>query len=229
MKNENVIEVRNVGVMFERKRSLLKANSSKKFWALKDVSFELKKGEVLGVLGKNGAGKSTLLSLLAGIIAPTKGVIESRTNNVSLLSLQAGFVPFLSGRKNIFLSGMLMGFSKKQMETMVEDIIDFSELADFIDEPVANYSAGMKTRLGFSTAIKIEPDVILIDEVLGVGDADFQKKSSQALKEKLKGDMTAVIVSHNEKTISELCDRSILIKNGTNIDYLTMDTTVNGI
>jgi lipopolysaccharide transport system ATP-binding protein len=164
------------------------------------------------------------LSVLAGIIAPNEGAIVSHTESISLLSLQAGFVPFLSGRKNIILSGMLMGFSKKDMDKRMEEIIEFSELRDFIDEPVVTYSSGMKTRLGFSTAIHIDPDVILIDEVLGVGDAAFRKKSGDALKGKLAGDTSAVIVSHSEETIKELCDRVVFIHNGVGTYYGDVST-----
>lgn len=214
----NLIEVKNVGIRFSRRKSLLKAKKSNDFWALKDISFEIKKGEVLGILGKNGAGKSTLLTLLAGIIAPTVGSIHLNTKNISLLSLQAGFVPFLSARKNIILSGMLLGFTKEEMLNRMDDIISFSELEEFIDEPVVNFSSGMKTRLGFATAINIDPDIILIDEVLGVGDASFKKKSKKVLKEKfIDGDKTAIIVSHSESTIRELCTRAILINKGVTV------------
>lgn len=213
--SDNIIEIRNVGIKFVKKKSLLKAKQSNEFWALNDISFDIKKGEVLGIMGRNGAGKSTLLSLLARIIAPTKGSINFNTNSVSLLSLQAGFVPFLSGRKNIVLSGLLLGLSRAQIDEKMEEIIEFSELGEFIDEPVINYSSGMKTRLGFSTAIKINPDVILIDEVLGVGDAGFKTKSSRALKEKIHStNITGVIVSHSENTLKDVCDRIIVIDKG---------------
>lgn len=211
---ENIIEIKNVGVKFSKKRSFLRAKKSNAFWALNDVSFNIKKGEVLGIIGRNGAGKSTLLTLLAGIISPSKGSVSSKTNRISLLSLQAGFVPFLSGRKNIILAGMLLGFSKEEMLNLMDEIVEFSELGTFIDEPVVNYSAGMKTRLGFSTAIIINPSVILIDEVLGVGDASFRKKSEEALREKLGGDTTAVIVSHSEAMVRSICDRVVLISEG---------------
>lgn len=211
---ENIIELKNVGVRFSKRKSLLKAKSSKEFWPLKGVSFDVRKGEVLGVIGKNGAGKSTLLTLIAGIISPSEGKIINKTNSTSLLSLHAGFVPFLSGRKNIILSGMLLGLEKSQVLEKMDEIIEFSGLGDFIDEPVVNYSSGMKTRLGFSTAININPDVILIDEVLGVGDAEFRDKSEKALREKLAGNTTAIIVSHSESTIKQLCDRVVYISGG---------------
>jgi len=164
----------------------------------------------LGIIGKNGAGKSTLLSLMAGIISPSKGTIKSNAQKVFLLSLQAGFVPFLSGRKNIVLSGLLLGMDRKEIEGLTEQIIAFADLGKFIDEPVAVYSSGMKARLGFAISISIHSDIILIDEVLGVGDSTFKRKSSKAMKNKIK-ETTSVIVSHSMETIQELCTRVIVI------------------
>jgi lipopolysaccharide transport system ATP-binding protein len=207
-----LISLQNIGVEFKRKRSLVQAKQGKSFWALEDITFDIYPKEVLGIMGKNGAGKSTLLSLLAGIIAPSKGTITSNVNHVSLLSLQAGFVPFLSGRKNITLSGLLLGMGLEEINKHVNDIIDFADLGTFIDEPVAIYSSGMKARLGFAISINYIPEVILIDEVLGVGDASFKKKSSAVVKKKIQ-DTTTVIVSHNKETISELCTRLIVISN----------------
>lgn len=218
MNNEILIEAKNVGIFYKKKKSFFKVNEGRVFWALQDVSFDLYKGEVLGVIGRNGAGKSTLLSLLAGIISPSTGNITYKTESISLLSLQAGFEPFLSGRKNILLSGMFLGLSYEYMQSKVDEIIEFSELGEFIDEPVTTYSAGMKTRLGFSTAIQVCPDIILIDEVLGVGDFDFRRKSSRALKAKIKkAETTAVIVSHNRKTIIDLCDRVLIVEKGKSL------------
>ena len=225
--SETLIKLNNVGVKFSKRKSLFKARKSSDFWALKDISFEVKKGEVLGVIGKNGAGKSTLLTILAGIISPSSGSIEFNTKSVSLLSLSAGFVKFLSGRKNIILSGMLMGLSKKEMMEKMDDIIKFADIGEFIDKPVVTYSTGMKTRLGFATALHINPDIILIDEVLGVGDASFKEKSSKALKEKfIHGNKTAIIVSHNEGTIKELCDRIVWINRGEVQDVSAVDSVM---
>jgi len=228
MNSETLIKLNNVGVKFSKRKSLLKAKKSSDFWALKGISFEVKKGEVLGVIGKNGAGKSTLLTILAGIISPSTGSIEFNTQSVSLLSLSAGFVKFLSGRKNIILSGMLMGFTKTQMLEKMDDIINFADIGDFIDKPVVTYSTGMKTRLGFATALNIDPDIILIDEVLGVGDAAFKEKSSKALKDKfITGDKTAIIVSHSESTIRDLCDRIVWINRGEVQDISEVDSAMN--
>ncbi len=213
-----LVRCKNVGINFKRRSSLLKVHQAREFWALKDVSFEVRKGEVLGVIGKNGAGKSTILSILAGIFDPDRGTIEHNTKSVSLLSLQAGFIPYLSGRKNIYLNGLLLGLSLKEIKDKINDIIKFSELEDFIDEPVDSYSSGMKTRLGFSSALYVKPDIILIDEVLGVGDASFKKKSTDTMKERLAhGDTTAVVVSHNEGTIKDLCDRAVWIEKGKSV------------
>jgi lipopolysaccharide transport system ATP-binding protein len=215
MEKEVLIEMKNVGIAYNIRGSLLKAKKRKEFWALKDISLKLYKGEVLGVLGRNGAGKSTLLSLLSGIISPNRGEIISHVSKVSLLSLQTGFIPYLSGRKNIILSGMFLGIPKAKLEEKMEEIIAFAELGECIDQPVQNYSSGMKSRLGFATAIHIEPDVILIDEVLGVGDERFKKKSSKYMKEKLRDQgITAVLVSHSEKLVREICDRAVLIRDG---------------
>jgi lipopolysaccharide transport system ATP-binding protein len=215
MKNEVLIELQNVGVCYNIRGSLLKVKKRNEFWALKDVSLKVYKGEVLGVLGKNGAGKSTLLSLLSDIITPDKGSLTRNVSKVSLLSLQTGFIPFLSGRRNILLSGMFLGIPLSILNEKMNDIIVFSELGEFIDRPVDTYSSGMKARLGFSTAIYLEPDIILIDEVLGVGDEAFKRKSSQYMKEKIKNSSTtAVLVSHSQELIEEVCDRAIFLKDG---------------
>jgi len=216
-----LIDLKGVGVCYHRKKSISQASKTnvireRLFWALKDITFSLNQGEILGVLGKNGAGKSTLLTLLAGIIAPSQGTMVS-TKKTCLLSLQAGFEPFLNGKKNIIISGLLLGLTYEQVKSKILEIIEFSELGEFIDEPIATYSAGMKARLGFSIALHLSPDVILIDEVLGVGDQEFQDKSSKALKNKLKGDMAAVIVSHSKETIMELCHKCIVIDKGVSV------------
>jgi lipopolysaccharide transport system ATP-binding protein len=210
-----LIELQNVGVCYNIRGSLLKSKKRNEFWALKDVSFKIYRGEVLGILGKNGAGKSTLLSILSDIISPDKGSIIRNVSKVSLLSLQTGFIPYLTGRKNILLTGMFLGIPLSVLEEKMEEIISFSEIGDFIDQPISTYSSGMKTRLGFSTAIHLRSDVILIDEVLGVGDEAFKRKSSLYMKEKIKhSETTAVLVSHSQKLIEEVCDRVVLLRNG---------------
>lgn len=223
------IELKNVGLFYNRKKSFLKNRNSQKFWALKDVSFHVNKGDVFGIIGKNGAGKSTLMSLLAGITNPDIGSLDIETEAISLLSLQAGFIPYISGRKNILLNGMLLGMEKAEISEHLAEIIDFSELGEFIDQPVGTYSSGMVARLGFSTAIFLNTEVILIDEVLGVGDASFRKKSEKILKEKMRQEnITAIIVSHSEKTISDLCNSAVLIDKGKSIFFgATKDCLLN--
>lgn len=185
-----------------------------KYWALKDVSFDVYHGETLGVIGRNGAGKSTLLRVLADIISPDRGRVQRNGCSVAMLSLQLGFIPHLTGRENAILSGMLMGLRRFEVEKVMEAIIDFSELEEFIDEPVRNYSAGMRARLGFSVAFQADPDVLLVDEVLGVGDVEFRRKSAQAMREKIKSNKTVVLVSHTPQSVRELCDRAVWIDQG---------------
>jgi lipopolysaccharide transport system ATP-binding protein len=189
----------------------------KLIWALKDISFDVYEGESLGIIGKNGAGKSTILQILSGIIKPDKGSITTIKKNfhVSLLSLQTGFVGPLTGRENILLSGLFYGIHPCLLkEDLIDRVIEFSGIGSQIDQPVNTYSTGMRARLGFAVAIHAEPDVILIDEVLGVGDIEFKEKSSSAMREKISSDKTVVIVSHNQNTLQELCDRIILIEDG---------------
>ena len=208
------MSLQNVGVSYRRRAGILRWS---RFWALNDISFELFRGETLGVIGRNGVGKSTLLQVMAGIISPDKGVIVRNDCSVSLLSLQVGFIPHLTGRENAVLSGMLLGIHRVDIEKAMPEIIDFSGLGEFIDEPVRAYSTGMRARLGFSVSIQINPDVILVDEVLGVGDTEFRKKSNAAMRDKISSDKTVVIVSHDESTLKELCDRVIWVGNqGTN-------------
>lgn len=211
MKDEAIIELRNVGVSYTRRVGMMRGQ---KFWALHDVSFDLRHGETLGVVGHNGAGKSTLLRLLAGIMAPDRGEVISRTERVSLLSLQAGFVPHLTGRENAILNGILMGLSRQEVIARMQDIIEFSELGEFIDEAIRTYSSGMRARLGFAVAFQADPDVLLVDEILGVGDAGFREKSTRAMQQKIASDKTVVIVTHNPETISDLCNRMVWIHEG---------------
>ena len=200
-----MLALRNVGVFYRRRRA--RANN----WALKDVSLNLYKGETLGVIGRNGAGKSTLLRVLAGIIRPDRGDYVNYGYQATLLSLQVGFVGYLSGRENIILSGLLLGMHRREIEEKIDDIIAFAELEKSIDDPIQTYSSGMRARLGFSTAFFVDPDVLLIDEVLGVGDAQFVAKSKSVMQEKIRSDKTVVLVSHNANVIRGLCDRAVWI------------------
>jgi len=204
-----VLAVRNAGVHYVQRRVKL---SRKKFWAIKDVSLDLFHGETLGVIGRNGAGKSTLIKLLAGIISPDKGYVYNPGVRVLRLALEVGFIPHLSGRDNAVLSGMLMGLTHKQIVSRLDAVIEFSELEQFIDQPVRSYSSGMRARLGFSVALQSDPDVLLIDEMLGVGDATFRKKSADALHKLIRSDKTVVLVSHNLSTLRDLCDRMLWLE-----------------
>jgi lipopolysaccharide transport system ATP-binding protein len=209
-----------VGMFYPRRPSIFKTFSSKDgHWALQDVSFSIDHGDILGIIGNNGAGKSTTLGLITGIIQETKGEVNTYGNKSALLSINSGFISSLSGRKNIILLGLSLGISKKTIMDAIDDIISFSELKEFIDEPVETYSSGMKTRLGFSTAIMLQPEILLIDEVLGVGDRNFKKKSSEAMKKKLAGHSTAVIVSHSERTILDHCNKCLWIEKGISMAF----------
>jgi lipopolysaccharide transport system ATP-binding protein len=210
-RSEPVLSLRNIAVSYRRRAGMLRWNN---YWALKDVNFDLYHGETLAVLGRNGAGKSTLLRVLADIISPDRGTVRRNGCSISLLSLRVGFIPHLTGRENAVLSGLLMGLKRREVERMMDAIIDFSELGEFIDEPVRTYSSGMNARLGFSVALHADPDILLIDEVLGVGDLEFRKKSTQALREKIKSDKTVVLVTHTPQTVRDLCDRAVWIDQG---------------
>lgn len=208
-----ILSLENVGLYYSRRLRFLKRS---RFWALQDISFDLRAGETLGVIGRNGCGKSTLLRVVAGIIAPNTGkiIVNRPEMRISLISLGAGFIPHLSGRENALLSGMLLGATKNEILSRLDDIVAFSELNDFFDEPVNTYSTGMRARLGFSVAYHLNPDVILLDEVLGVGDEVFKKKSTEAMKERIKSDKTVVLVSHVVPLLREVCDRIVWIENG---------------
>lgn len=217
------IEVKDVRISyklikkFSIQRNLLKRDSEKaeEFEAIKGISFDVGKGEILGIIGKNGSGKSTLLRAIAGVYAPNEGTIGLKGNSVSLLSLGVGFKDTLTGRDNIYLSGMLLGFSKEQIQEKEEEIIDFAELGDFIDRPVKTYSSGMYSKLAFSITSNLETDIMLVDEVLSVGDERFQKKSLEKMENLINDkDRTVVIVSHSIETLDELCDRVMWLDSG---------------
>jgi lipopolysaccharide transport system ATP-binding protein len=189
-------------------------NSNSSFWAVKGVSLRVKQGECLGIIGKNGAGKSTLLSLILGTIYPTKGEIKVSKNITPLLDIGAGFHPDLTGRENILINGVLLGLTKEEVMERMEAIIAFSEIKEFIDMPVRTYSTGMYLRLGFSVAIHTNPKLLLIDEILSVGDEAFQKKSKGALLELIKEGVTTIFVSHNLTAVKEICHRAICLGGG---------------
>jgi len=208
---EKAIELKNVGVTYQSRKSLFKRE---KYQALKDISFDVYKGETLGIIGRNGAGKSTLLRLLAGIIKPDSGEVLHHCKSVSLMALAAGFDPNLSGQQNALISGMLIGHSKKEMSNKLDAIKEFSELNDFFDKPVKNYSSGMKARLSFATAMNTNPDVLLIDEVLAVGDVHFKEKAETAITEKINSNITVILVSHSEAQMKRLGDRVVWVDEG---------------
>jgi ABC-type polysaccharide/polyol phosphate transport system ATPase subunit len=220
---EIAIEVKDVYISykimnnFSIQRNLLKksADKSESFDAVKGVSFEVKKGEILGIIGKNGSGKSTLLRAMAGVFSPNKGTIDLKGQSVSLMSLGVGFKDTLTGRDNIYLSGMLLGFTEEQIKNKEQEIIDFSELGDFIDRPVKTYSSGMYSKLAFSITSNLETDIILVDEVLSVGDEKFQKKSMAKMEELIRNEnRTVIIVSHSIETLKKLCDRVLWLNDG---------------
>lgn len=183
------------------------------FWALRDVSFELKRGECLGLVGHNGAGKTTLLRMLNGLIKPDQGRIEMRGRVGALIALGAGFNPVLTGRENIYVNASVLGLGKREIEDKLEEIVDFAEIGDFIDTPVQNYSSGMQVRLGFAVATAMEPDILLLDEVLAVGDASFRAKCFSRIGNLLKS-ASVIFVSHNDAQTRRLCDRAIHLKSG---------------
>jgi len=184
------------------------------FWALKNVSFEVQKGDKVGIVGLNGAGKSTLLKLISGVMKPTEGLLETKGRISPLLELGGGFDPNYTGRENIFLNGALLGYSKSFLESKYDEIVEFSEIGDFIDVPLKNYSTGMMMRLGFSIATVVEPEILILDEVLAVGDVKFQEKSENRLKSFLEKDVTVLLVSHATKKIRDLCNKAIWLEKG---------------
>ena len=223
-KTSPLLSLDKIAVSYRRKRGFLKAGA---YWALKDISFDLFPGETLGIVGRNGAGKSTLLLLLANIIQPDRGDIVSTGAKASLLSLNAGLIPHLTGRSNAIMSGMLLGMRRKEIESIMDEVIEFSELEEFIDDPVKSYSSGMRARLGFSVAYQADPDILLIDETLGVGDARFAKKSSRALRKRIRSNKTVVLVSHNAKLVRRLCDRVVWIDKGETVLQGDTDTVLD--
>lgn len=184
------------------------------FWALQGVSFSLEKGDRLGILGFNGAGKSTLLKIIAGVLKATEGKVSLKGKVVPLLELGAGFDPQYTGAENIYLYGAVLGYTKEFIRKKYKEIVKFSELGDFINVPVKNYSSGMKARLGFSIATVVQPDILILDEVLSVGDAKFRKKSENKIKEMFDKGVTVLFVSHSLEQVTRLCNRAILLEQG---------------
>ncbi len=192
----------------------IRRNPAESFWALKGVSLMVKGGECLGIIGRNGAGKSTLLSLILGTIQPTRGEVRVSEQITPLLELGAGFHPDLTGRENILINGVLLSLTKNEVLERIDSIIAFAEIGDFIDMPIRTYSSGMCLRLAFSVVIHTEPRLVLIDEVLAVGDEVFQRKSRDALIRLIKGGVTTILVSHSLESVKEMCDRVIWLDDG---------------
>ena len=190
-------------------------NFNKVFWALKDVSFEVKDGSTLGLLGRNGSGKSTLLKIISGVLTPSNGQVTRPVATAALLELGAGFQPDMTGRENIYLNSSILGRSKKDTETVNDDIIDFSGISEFIDTPVKFFSSGMYARLGFSIAIHTDPELLLVDEVLAVGDEPFQKKCLDRIQSMQKEGRTIILVTHDTNTVANFCDTAVALDHGT--------------
>lgn len=210
-----LITLKNAGICYKPHRTIF-SKTKKEIWALRGLDLVINEGEKLGIIGRNGCGKSTLMRLLAGIYSTDEGAITYHREDchVELLSLGVGFEGHLSGAENAVLNGMLMGKSREHMLSRIDSIREFSGLNEFFDMPVYTYSSGMGLRLGFSVAMETDPDVLLIDEVLGVGDEVFVKKSEQALKERFSGDRTVVLISHDAATIERMCTRAVWLEKG---------------
>lgn len=237
---ENAVEIKNVSMRFnlarERVDSLkewvvkkMKGQgvSFDEFWALKDITINIPKGDSFALIGSNGSGKSTLLKIISGVLTPTSGRVVVSGSVAPLIELGAGFDMDLSGRENIFLNGAILGHSKKLMLEKYDEIIDFSELKEFEDVPVKNYSSGMMARLGFSIATIVKPDILIVDEILSVGDHAFQEKCSKRMEEMMSGGTTVILVSHDEATVKRICQHAAWINKGHLMYVGTSDDAVN--
>lgn len=233
---ETVIELKDVGIKFnlsKEKTDSLKEYVIKllkrelmydEFWALRNITFSVKKGERLGILGLNGAGKSTLLKIIAGVYHPDEGIMHHTGVIAPLLELGAGFDPQYTGAENIFLYGSILGYSKQYLTDKFDEIVDFSELKEFINVPLKNYSSGMRARLGFAIATIADPEILILDEVLSVGDAKFRKKSEQKIMEMFERGVTVLFVSHSLEQVQRLCNKAILLQKGHLISFGDIDT-----
>ncbi len=205
-----------------------KKGNSEYVWALQDINFEVQQGEVLGIIGKNGAGKSTLLKILSKVTAPTTGSIKAKGRIASLLEVGTGFHPELTGRENIYLNGAILGMTKREVTSKLDEIVEFSGVARYLDTPVKRYSSGMMVRLGFAVAAHLEPEILIVDEVLAVGDAEFQKKAVGKMQEVSKeGGRTVLFVSHNMGSVQNLCTSGILVSNGGIKTFGQIDKVIN--
>lgn len=225
-----MIEVKNVSINYKMMKDKVKSVKEyivqllqgkiqyEEFRALNDVTFDVKRGEVMGIIGKNGAGKSTLLKVISGILKPTEGSVALHGNVVPRLELGSGFDFDLSGRENVFLNGAVLGYNEKFLKDKFDEILEFSELKDFIDIPIRNYSSGMVMRLAFSVASLVNPEILIVDEILAVGDSAFQEKSKAKMLELMSGGTTVLFTSHSIEQIKEMCDRVIWLDHGNVVD-----------
>jgi lipopolysaccharide transport system ATP-binding protein len=221
---ENILELDNVGFYYRQRQSFFRHST---FTALEQVSFSVTHGETIGIVGRNGSGKSTLLRIIAGIFDPTKGVVRRHCQRISLLSLALGFDLELDGVANAIISGMLLGSTRSQVEHELEEIIEFAELAEFIHKPIKTYSTGMRARLAFSVALFMRTDLLLIDEVLVVGDAQFRQKAEKAMRTRLGENQSVIIVSHSLAQLSLLCDRVAWLEHGKLKAFGTSQTVLD--
>lgn len=208
MVNDKVMSLKEFVVAFLERRLQYKT-----FTALENITFTVNTGEVIGIIGRNGAGKSTLLKIIAGVLTPTEGRVKLNGNIVPMLELGSGFDPELSGRENVFLNGSILGYDKEFLESKYDEILEFSELKEFINMPIRNYSSGMLTRLAFAIATIVKPDILIVDEILSVGDVGFQQKSKNKMLELMEGGTTVLFVSHSIEQIEEMCDRVLWLDN----------------
>ena len=229
--SQNAIEVNDVSMKFSLSRE--KVDSLKdyifktikreiqynEFWALRDINFSVEKGDRVGILGLNGAGKSTLLKVISGVFKPTTGSVKKHGKMVPLLELGAGFEPQYTGTENIYLYGSMLGYTKDFIDSKYEEIVKFSELQKFMDVPVKNYSSGMKSRLGFSIATVVEPQILILDEVLSVGDAKFRKKSEKKIMSMFDSGVTVLFVSHSLEQVMRLCNKAMILEKGQLLAY----------
>jgi ABC-2 type transport system ATP-binding protein/lipopolysaccharide transport system ATP-binding protein len=230
MVNDYIIEVDNVSMRFNLSRDkidslkeyvvkfLKKQLFFEEFWALKDVSFKVERGEVFGIIGLNGAGKSTLLKLIAGVLKPTKGAVSVKGSIAPLIELGAGFDMDLTARENIYMNGAILGRSRKYLNKIFEDIIEFSELHNFIDVPIKNFSSGMVARLGFAISTVVKPEILIVDEILSVGDYKFQEKCNNRINGMIKDGTTVLMVSHSITQITDMCSRALWLEHGSMIE-----------
>ena len=205
-------------------KSIKKEIKYNEFWALQNVSFTVEKGDRVGILGLNGAGKSTLLKVIAGVFKPTEGSVTKHGKMVPLLELGAGFDQQYTGKENIYLYGAMLGYSKEFIDEKYDEIVKFSELKDFIDVPIKNYSSGMKSRLGFSIATVVSPKILILDEVLSVGDAKFRKKSEKKVLSMFDSGVTVLFVSHSLAQVKRICNKAMILEKGKLISYGDIDT-----